>query len=422
MNNTKCSTDRLGFAVCAALLGALTGCVGYVDQPQARGGYYQAPPPPPEEVYVQPPPAQVEVSDESAGVSIRTEDDFYAPLAAYGRWEVVGSYGRCWIPGRVEADWRPYCQGYWQRTDAGWYWASDEPWAWATYHYGRWDLSPEYGWYWVPQTQWAPAWVSWHRGGGYIGWAPLYPSARFARGGSVEVDVKVISPRAYVFVEERHFQEPVRPSTVVVNNTTIINNTVNITNIKVVNNTVINEGPTTSVIETASGRKVQALAVRDLRHTAEAGVVATQRSPASGGERKIQPPVRNEAQPAERKAVAAHAPPQVEKPAAAAYRSGEAAPKNLEAQTQKPKPALANAKSNPAVESSIKPDTRAEGNHPTAIREPTLQKADKRFEKNETPAKSSDKKMQGPAKERPAASNKNDPNTVDKNQENKAKE
>ncbi len=79
-------------------------------------------------------------------------------------------------PGRSGSGWSPYCNGSWQQTDAGWYWASDEPWGWATYHYGRWDLDPQFGWYWVPQTQWAPAWVSWREGGGYIGWCPLGPT------------------------------------------------------------------------------------------------------------------------------------------------------------------------------------------------------------------------------------------------------
>jgi hypothetical protein len=158
------------------------------------------------------PSASVGVSVTLPSVEIRAASDFYEPLSPYGRWAVVGSYGRCWIPGQVARDWRPYCNGYWQRTDSGWYWVSDEPWAWATYHYGRWDLSAQFGWYWVPQTQGAPAWVSWYSGGGYIGWAPLYPS-----------NVRVISPQAYVFVEERHFMEPIRNSTVVVNNTTIIN-------------------------------------------------------------------------------------------------------------------------------------------------------------------------------------------------------
>jgi len=249
-------------------LGALTGCVGYVDGP--RHGYAYAPPPP---VYAQPPSVEVEASVGSVGVSIRAESDFYEPLSPYGRWEVVGSYGRCWKPGRVEAGWRPYCNGYWQRTDAGWYWVSDEPWAWATYHYGRWDFTEQYGWYWVPQTQWAPAWVSWHEGGGYVGWAALQPSARISGGGSVALEVALIAPRAFVFVEPRRFMEPVRPTTVVVNNTTIINKTVNITNIKVVNNTVINEGPRTQVIEQASGQKLQAVPVRELRRKQEAPVL-----------------------------------------------------------------------------------------------------------------------------------------------------
>jgi hypothetical protein len=42
MNRTKCST--IGFVLGAALLGALTGCVGYVDGPR-QGGVYAPPPP-----------------------------------------------------------------------------------------------------------------------------------------------------------------------------------------------------------------------------------------------------------------------------------------------------------------------------------------------------------------------------------------
>ena len=235
--------------------------------------------------------------DVSLGVEIRSENDFYEPLTPYGRWEVVGGHGRCWIPSRVSEDWRPYSNGHWERTEAGWYWASDEPWAWATYHYGRWDVSADLGWFWVPQTRWAPAWVSWHHGGGYLGWAPLQPSVRFAPERPVEVDVRLIPPRAFVFVEEKRFLEPVRPTTVVVNNTTIINKTVNITNIKVVNNTVINEGPRTQVIEQVSGRTVQAVPVHELRRREEAAVVAAKRVvPPTSGE-NIQVPARSRPDP-----------------------------------------------------------------------------------------------------------------------------
>ena len=149
-------------------------------------------------------------------------------------------------------DWRPYCNGHWERTEDGWYWVSDEPWGWATYHYGRWDFDPAIGWYWVPQTQWAP---------------PGFPGARAEamsvgrrcrqRRGSTGIGVVVEEPSitaaGYVFVEERRFMEPVQPKTVVVNNTTIINKTINITNVKVVNKTVINEGPRTALSKKPAG-------------------------------------------------------------------------------------------------------------------------------------------------------------------------
>jgi hypothetical protein len=120
----------------------------------------------------------------------------------------------------------------------------------------------------------------------------------------VDVDVRIIAPRSFVFVEERRFLEPVRPKTVIVNNTTIINQTVNITNIKVVNNTVINEGPRTQVIERVSGRKVQSVPVRELRRTQEAAVVARQRTAPPEIRKTVQSPV-SEAEPRETKVVPA---------------------------------------------------------------------------------------------------------------------
>ena len=77
-----------------------------------------------------------------------------------------------------------------------------------------------------------------------------------------------------MFVEDRKFLQPVRPTTVVVNNTTIINQTVNITNVKIVNNTVINEGPRREIVEKSSGQAVSVIAVNDLRRKQEAPVVA----------------------------------------------------------------------------------------------------------------------------------------------------
>jgi hypothetical protein len=291
MSKTEHFANKIGVVFYSALVVVLTGCTSYQEQPRSRGDYYEASP-------------QV---DSSYYVGIRSENDFYEPLSLYGRWEVVGSYGRCWIPGRVDRDWRPYSNGYWQHTDAGWYWASDEPWGWATYHYGRWDLDPQFGWYWVPQTRWAPAWVSWHHGGGYVGWAPLSPSGR--------VDVRILSPRAFVFVEERRFLEPIRPTTVVVNTTTIINKT------------VINKGPPAAAIEKVTGHKIQPVQVRELRHKEEAPVAGQQRIVAPASEKKdkqVQPAVRREVKtpeadrPREKKATPARAPRQAEPPAVTA--------------------------------------------------------------------------------------------------------
>ena len=338
----KCLTGKLGIVLCSALLEYTT--------------YGQ----PPVSVGVSVPLPAVVVFP---SVEIHTESDFYEPLAPDGEWVVIGSYGRCWRPGHVARDWRPYSEGYWQRTDAGWYWVSDEPWAWATYHYGRWNFSDQSGWYWVPQTQWAPAWVSWHEGGGYIGWAPLYPSG-----------VTVILPQAYVFVEERHFMEPVSRSTVVVNNTTIINKT------------VINEGPATTVIEKASGRKVEAVPVQELRHKQEATVVSKQRTPTATSEKTVQPPVRNEVQPAEKKAVTAREPAQVQRPAVVTHETAAPAPKNNQAQSETRQSVPAAAKS--------KPGAKPEGNPRAAIRESNGQNASQQPVKQERSVQPSDKKAQ----------------------------
>ncbi|MDB6066264.1 MAG: hypothetical protein JWR26_2472 [Pedosphaera sp.] len=320
MNKTRLLGGKLGIVLCSALLGW-----PIFGQPGVSVG----------------------VSVTLPSVEIRTESDFYEPLAPQGEWVVVGNYGRCWRPGHVARDWRPYCNGRWERTEAGWYWVSDEPWAWATYHYGRWDFTDQYGWYWVPQTQWAPAWVSWHEGGGYVGWAPLLPAVRLSAGGFVGFNAAIIPPRAFVFVEHGKFLEPIRPTMVVVNNTTIINKTVSMSNTRIVNKTVINEGPAIGVIEKASGRKVQSVAVREIRHTEESPIIARQKTPNAGIEKKVQSSAVGEA---------VRAPTVAHEPAANAPRIHEAP---VEKQRPIPTP----------------PEGKPEANHAPAIREPVQPKA-----------------------------------------------
>jgi Family of unknown function (DUF6600) len=200
--------------------------------------------------------AELEVS---AGVSIHAKADFYAPLAPHGTWVAVGSFGRCWRPAGVVAGWRPYCDGSWEWTDDGWYWVSDEPWAWACYHYGTWDYDSTYGWVWVPDVEWAPCWVNWRIGGGYIGWVPCTPPG------------VVIAPSFYVFVDNRHFNDRIRPNTIIVNNVTIIKKTKEFNGIKRENRTfdgrmqkvIVNEGPGIKAVERATGHKFTAVSVRE---------------------------------------------------------------------------------------------------------------------------------------------------------------
>jgi hypothetical protein len=360
MNGTKRLAGRVGLVLCAALFTALTWHTAYA-------------------------------AEISVGVAIHTESDFYEPLGSYGRWEVVGSYGRCWIPGGVEAGWSPYCNGYWQQTDAGWYWASDEPWGWATYHYGRWDLDPQFGWYWVPQTQWAPAWVSWREGGGYIGWCPMGPSGR----GVVEVEVAGHASRGFVFVEERRFLEPVSRKTVVVN-------------VTVVNQTVINRGPDPVVIEKASGRKIQAAPARELRTRDEAKAVARHPTPTPTLEKAVAAPVRNQSE----KTLPAVAPRQIEKPAVtpavpqlpvtkkelpqadeqrriAKLDEEKRAQQEKASETErgKVKSAPAAAEAKPEPKRASKPDEKVESKpvaeRPVATKEPAEQKAGKDDEKKD---------------------------------------
>jgi len=306
MNAKERSVGRLGLILCGALAVFVTGCATHVHQ---RTVYVPAPvvvtPPPPPVVETPPPvivvpptaPAPVVVAPPVAAtpvVVIQSETDFYEPLNPYGRWVVVAGYGRCWVPARVEAEWRPYADGHWERTDAGWYWMSEEPWGWATYHYGRWDWNVQFGWFWMPQMQWAPAWVAWREGGGYVGWAPLRPSVAIGVSLTAVNYEPAFASRAYVFVEHRHMMERVRPKTVVVNNTTIINKTVNITKVSVVNKTVINEGPRPDVIERESGRKVHSVAARDFRHREETAVVDRNRNLVKGHGPAIQAPMKAE--------------------------------------------------------------------------------------------------------------------------------
>jgi hypothetical protein len=298
MKNTECGPNIV-VSGAAILAGLLTGCSTYVGAPPPQSVVVMeqpAPPvyaPPPQTVVVAapapPPPVYVAPAATPDVVEIHAASDFYAPLQPYGQWVDVPGYGRCWTPANVDSSWRPYADGHWERTDAGWYWVSDERWGWATYHYGRWHRDLRIGWVWVPQTEWAPAWVAWRDGGGYTGWAPLPPEARFDRDRGIEFHDADIDRSGFVFVRQEQLLESHRHQDVIVNNVTIINRTVNITKINVVNHVIVADGPRPEVVARVTGRKVEAVPVHDLRVQQETRVIARPNGPAGVGVHPVVP-------------------------------------------------------------------------------------------------------------------------------------
>ena len=140
------------------------------------------------------------------------EQPFYDDLAPYGRWVYVSGPGWAWSPYNLSIGWCPYQLGHWVFTDQGWTWASDENFGWAVYHYGRWCNDPARGWLWIPGTEWGPAWVAWHEGGGWVGWAPLPWQVRWQAGvgldwGVLNVDV-ALGPSSWYFVQARDMVDP----------------------------------------------------------------------------------------------------------------------------------------------------------------------------------------------------------------------
>ncbi len=210
----------------------------------------------------QAPIARQEESEHDVGGSYEV---FYTKLEPYGDWIETDQYGYVYHPRAAENNrWRPYTNGQWTYTDAGWTWVSDEPFGWATYHYGRWTRIRGAGWVWVPGNEWAAAWVSWRKGGQYVGWAPLPPEARFDRASGIRNwsdSYYDVGPDQYVFVSipdlgEQRIERAIVPAQ---QNVTIVNQTTNVTNISYNNTIIVNQGPSYDELRGQSRTPIQRL-------------------------------------------------------------------------------------------------------------------------------------------------------------------
>jgi len=81
-----------------------------------------------------------------------------------------------------------------------------------------------------------------------------------------------VAAPAFVFVETHRFHEPVRPSLVVVNNTTVLNKTKEVASFKRETRNldgsgprkvIVNEGPGRDIVQTATGKKIETVSIRE---------------------------------------------------------------------------------------------------------------------------------------------------------------
>jgi hypothetical protein len=199
---------------------------------------------------------------------------FYDGLSPHGDWVRIENR-HVWVPGEIDAEWRPYTVGHWVFTRPyGWTWVSDEPYGWAVYHYGRWGFHRTIGWYWVPDTVWGPAWVSWRASRDHAVWAPMPPEG--VVGISYDVDVDVIPARYWVAVPTRQFLAPNIFSVALHVGQPDFYEAVRYTrpigHVTVVNNIAVNTYIDVDFIERETGEEVRVREVRERREPGEARI------------------------------------------------------------------------------------------------------------------------------------------------------
>jgi hypothetical protein len=195
---------------------------------------------------------------------------FYDQLAPYGQWMWIDPYGWVWSPNNVAVGWRPYTDGHWVYSDAGWTWASDQPWGWAAFHYGRWFFEANRGWCWVPGSEWAPAWVAWHWGDDYCGWAALPPVIDWQSRSSWDA---VIPNFGWCFVPRRNFYDRhlVGEIALVARNVTFLGVTREVTHFERRGNVIVNLSLTPELVEKAVGRSVRRLEIAEVNSLGAVG-------------------------------------------------------------------------------------------------------------------------------------------------------
>lgn len=213
--------------------------------------------------------AAASVAVQSPGHPLSAEASFFHDqLAPYGEWLWIDPHGWVWMPDRLDLGWRPYSDGRWAYSDCGWTWVSDQPWGWAAFHYGRWFYDSNYGWCWVPGSEWAPAWVTWHWGDDWCGWAPMPPAVDW----KTAVDWDAIVPSfSWCFVAHKDFCNARLRDCIVLSarNVTLLRQTRNITHFELRDKAVVNLSLPAEQVEKAIGRAVPRFKIAEINSPGE---------------------------------------------------------------------------------------------------------------------------------------------------------
>jgi hypothetical protein len=239
----------------------------------------QQPPPSPETISAGS-PVEIALPNQDMSTSEPPAEEpvepmFYDSLAPYGNWVQVDGYGSCWQPA-VAANpvWQPYLDaGRWVYSDCGWYWLSDYSWGWAPFHYGRWFHHPSWGWCWKPDRVWGPSWVCWRYNAACCGWAPLPPGTRFVAGSGLVFHNRPVHSMAqfhlaadtFQFVPWAHFNEHhLRQAALAPDNVkSVFDHTQVAFSFTGDRHTVINNGPATRFLATATHREIKPIEIHE---------------------------------------------------------------------------------------------------------------------------------------------------------------
>lgn len=233
--------------------------------------------------------AAAQPSDQRPAVSF---DLIFHDLKAQGRWLQLRDGRWAWQPRGVGPRWRPFIQGAWVISQLGWYWLSDYPWGYVTSHYGRWAWREQAGWVWIPGNRWSPAKVLWAQSRHGLAWRPLPEPSTSPTAQSKQLDLWIVAN--WNDLRRSLIPPPDRTRQVGTSRLPLEAIVVSTATVSLVRNLRPSEGwqllkgatsegsgtgqPDPALVEAATGRRLEPIAIVPTRHRRELLIVGRDRT------------------------------------------------------------------------------------------------------------------------------------------------